>query len=186
MKSIERANTRMGLLMEKSKFEKMLGVSAVLTELLAESQVKPIIVGGLAVELYTQSDYTTVDIDMVISDRSLAEDYLLKLGFVPEGRHWYHEKLMVSIEVPGSHLEGADEERVIEIKLNDDENIYVIGIEDIILDRSRACVHCKSTSDCEWGKRMLLLHRKRLDMEYLKKTAELDLTKKCLDKWLGE
>ncbi|RWR12183.1 hypothetical protein QNH23_13865 [Siminovitchia fortis] len=78
MRSIEHAKTRISSLIGKSKFEKMVGVAAVLTELLAERKVKPIIVGGLAVELYTKSDYTTVDIDLVISGGRLPGIILLK------------------------------------------------------------------------------------------------------------
>ena len=84
----------------KGTFERMVQVAAILTKLLENKQIRPVIVGGLAVEIYTRSDYTTVDIDMIISDRKLAGQILVQLGFSVEGRHWYHEKLMISIEIP--------------------------------------------------------------------------------------
>jgi hypothetical protein len=63
--------------------------------------------------------------------------------------------------------------------------VYVIGIEDIILNRLRACVHWKSTSDCEWGQRMFLLHYERLDLTYMKQMAKKDLTLQILDHWIS-
>lgn len=77
-------------------------------------------------------------------------------------------------------------ENVIELKLKNDAKVYVIGIEDIILDRMRACIHLKSSSDCEWGKRMYLLHFDRLNHEYMMKTAKIDLTADLLEKWKDE
>jgi predicted nucleotidyltransferase len=168
----------------KSTFEKMVQVSAILTKLLEPYHIRPVIVGGLAVEIYTRSDYTTVDIDLIVSDRQKAGDLLVQLGFTREGRHWYHEELMVSIEIPGDQLEDADLDKIIELQLKDGLKVYVIGIEDIILDRLRACVHWKSSSDCEWGKRMLLLHSERLDLNYMKQTAKADRTLETLEEWL--
>lgn len=184
MSSIERATDKLDELKSKSTFEKMVGVAAVLTDLLEAHQIKPVIVGGLAVEIYTRGDYTTVDIDVIISNRNLAIDLLRQLDFIVEGRHLYHETLMVSIEIPNDILEDADDNRVIQLELEDKQKVFVIGIEDIILDRLRACVHWKSSSDCEWGKRMFLLHYDRLDMDYLRGTAAHDLTTKQLEEWL--
>jgi hypothetical protein len=184
MSSIDEAKQKLSELKHKSKFEKMVGAAAVLTGLLETHHIKPVIVGGLAVEIYTRGDYTTVDIDVIISDRGLAAELLRQLGFIKAGRHLYHETLMVSIEIPNNVLEGADENRIIQLELEDKQKVYVIGIEDIILDRLRACVHWRSTSDCEWGRRMLLLHRERLDMAYLKKTAASDSTAEKLQEWL--
>ncbi|EIJ78086.1 hypothetical protein PB1_11019 [Bacillus methanolicus PB1] len=186
MNSIEDAKKKICSLIPKSKFEKMVYVTAVLTKLLENNRIRPVIVGGLAVEIYTRSDYTTVDIDVIVSDRKLAGDILVQLGFIPEGRHWYHEELMVSIEIPNDILEDADYEKIIELKLRDGSKVYVIGIEDIILDRLRACIHWKSTSDCEWGKRMFYLHFERIDLEYMRKKAKLDLTIERLEKWIHE
>ncbi len=75
-------------------------------------------------------------------------------------------------------LGNADDNKVTElqIQINDEMKVFVIGIEDIILDRLRACIHWKSASDCEWGKRMFLLHHERLDIEYMKEMAKKDLT----------
>jgi len=184
MNSIDEAKQKLVDLKSKNKFEKMVGVTAVLTDLLEPHQIKPVIVGGLAVEIYTRSDYTTVDIDVIISDRNLAADLLQQLGFVKAGRHLYHETLMVSIEIPNNVLEDADENRIVQLELEDKQKVYVIGIEDIILDRLRACVHWRSSSDCEWGRRMLLLHHERLDMSYLKRIAARDLTTEKLQEWL--
>lgn len=186
MNSIDEARDRLTKLKDKPKFEKMLQTTAILTGLLENENLHPIIVGGLAVEIYTRSEYTTSDIDLIFSQRSIADKYLRLLGFVPEGRHWYHEELLVSIEIPNDMLEDADDDRVIELELQDNLHVYVIGIEDIILDRLRACVHWKSSSDCEWGKRLFLMHAQRLDLSYLKATSHKDNTLNELHNWLKE
>ncbi|WP_102345128.1 DUF6036 family nucleotidyltransferase [Bacillus sp. Marseille-P3661] len=184
MSLIEKAKEQLQQLQSRNQFEKMLKVTAILTYLLEERRLRPIVVGGLAVEIYTRSDYTTTDIDLILSDREVANALLLELGFTKVGRHWYHEDLSVSIEIPNDILRDADEERVIELSLEKDLKVYVIAIEDIILNRLRACVHWKSSSDCEWGKRMLLLHRERLDIPYMFKQAKVDLTINILNEWI--
>ncbi|GGJ70582.1 putative nucleotidyltransferase [Anoxybacillus voinovskiensis] len=184
MNSIKEAKEKLQSLRTKTSFEKMVQVTAILTKLLEPYRIRPIIVGGLAVEIYTRGDYTTVDIDLIVSDREKAGQLLTQLGFTPSGRHWYHDELFVSVEIPNDMLEDADDDKVIELRLEDGFCVYVIGIEDIILDRLRACVHWKSNSDCEWAKRMFLLHKERLDFTYMKQLAKKDGTSKQLEQWL--
>lgn len=186
MNSIEEAKAKIQSLLTKNKFEKMIGTTAILTKLLEEEKLKPVIVGGLAVELYTRNEYTTLDIDIILSQRDVADKYLNLLGFEREGRHWFHNDLMISIEIPDDMLEDADDERVIEVQLPDGLHVYVIGLEDIISDRLRACVHWKSTSDCEWAKRLFLLHYSRIDMAYLIERTKRDQTYTNLEQWLDE
>lgn len=186
MMSIDKAKQWLKTLEGKSNFEKMIEVTAILTKLLENDRIKPIIVGGFAVEIYTRSEYSTVDIDLVLTRRDLADAVLKKLGFQREGRHWYHEQLMVAVEIPNDVLEDADVDKVVELSLGEGKRVYVIGIEDIILDRLRACVHWQSSSDCEWGRRLFLLHFSRLDMDYMKKTAKTDLTLDRLNEWIVE
>lgn len=93
---------------------------------------------------------------------------------------------MISIEIPNDMLEDADYDKVIELQLENNLHVYVIGIEDIILDRLRACVHWKSSSDCEWAKRLYLMHAERLDMDYLINTSRKDNTFNKLNDWLNE
>jgi len=159
----------------KNNFEKMLGTVGILTVLL-EEKMRPVIVGGLAVEIYTRNEYTTVDIDLILFTYQKAGEIFDFLGFKKQGRHWFHPELLVSVEIPNFVLEDADPSRVIEILLPNDLKVLVIGIEDIILDRLRACVHWKSTSDCEWAERLYYLHQDRLDKDYLVNKSREDLT----------
>lgn len=186
MISIEEAKLQIDQLKGKQKFEKMLQTTAILTSLFEKEGLKPTIVGGLAVEIYTRSEYTTSDIDIIFSQRDIADRYLRLLGFAREGRHWYHQDLLISIEIPNDILEDADDEKIIQLVLLNGLHVYVIGIEDIILDRMRACVHWKSSADCEWAKRLFLLHFSRLDHDYLKSIAKNDQTDKILNQWLIE
>lgn len=183
MNSIEWAKYELEDVVDKSPFERMLSSVAVLTNLLSAYQTRPIIVGDLAVEIYTRSGYTTADIDMVVSDRDAAVKLLQQVGFTPQGRHLFHEKLLVSIEIPSDMLEDADEEKITEIVTANGYSIFVIGIEDIILDRMRACVHWKSSSDCEWAYRMFLIHREQIDYAYLEAKAIHDQTHLLLQNW---
>ena len=188
MSLIEVEKERLKGLKGKERFQVMTETVSSLTKLLEPHEVTPVVVGGLAVEIYTRGQYTTVDIDLVMQRRDLADDILSKLGFVKEGRHWYNPELMVAIEIPGSILEGADSNKVTKIVLENGRHIFVIGIEDIILDRLRACVHWQSSSDCEWGLRMLKVHLESLDIDYMEKMAEADHESSLekLKEWLNE
>jgi len=53
MNLIEQAKVEMQALINKSRFEKMVFFTSILTELLEVHGIKPIIVGGLSVEIYS-------------------------------------------------------------------------------------------------------------------------------------
>ncbi len=185
---IEESKKALAELAGKNRYEVMIETTSILTALMEREGIVPIVVGGLAVEVYTRGQYTTLDIDLVMMRRDYADKVLKDLGFNKEGRHWYHAELEVAIEIPGNMLEDADHERVIKINLPSGRHIYVIGLEDIILDRLRACVHWESTSDCEWGLRMLKVHKHALDKAYMQMMAAKDHSKSAdkLKEWLGE
>lgn len=182
MITIKEALRKLETLVNDTKFNKMIGFMAIFTELLEKDKLKPIIVGGLAVEIYSLNEYTTSDIDIVFSQRMLADQYLVEMGFQRQGRYWYHERLLLSIEIPDDILAGSNQ-KIVEITLPTNQVVYVIGIEDLILDRLRACVHWKSNSDCEWAKRLYLIHEQRLDRNYLFQIAKIDQTDKIINSW---
>jgi len=72
----------------------MLFVCGVVTTALESENIRPIVVGGFAVEFYTLGSYATHDIDLVILEHEKANQIFQQLGFVKEGRHWYIQKLM--------------------------------------------------------------------------------------------
>lgn len=66
----------------------MIYTASVVTQLLAPFGIKPIIVGGLSVEIYTQQEYATRDIDFVSDGYQKITDILFSLDFKKEGRHF--------------------------------------------------------------------------------------------------
>jgi len=53
-----------------------------------------------------------------------------------------------------------------------DLSVYVIGIEDIIIDRINACVAWNSQTDCNQAMYMIKYYRTRLDFRYLEDQAK--------------
>jgi len=113
-------------------------------------RVRPIVVGGHALEVYTLGDYATGDIDLVAVDRLAVGRTLSAAGFLREGRHWYRPDVDIVVKVPDDTLAGSPE-RLTCIAV-DEFRIYVIGKEDLIIDRLNACVHWHSSQDCAWAK----------------------------------
>ncbi len=159
-------------------WQKRLFFTGILTKALKAEGIRPIIVGGHAVEFYTLGGYTTSDIDIVIADRNALNRVLTGWEFKREGRHWYSEELDIAIEAPASRLSG-DEKRITEVEV-EGLTVYIIGIEDIIIDRLNAFVHWDSLRDGEWAEELLALHIDRIDMQYLKERVREEATHEAL------
>ncbi len=174
----------LGKLVLKSKFERLIHVSAMITELLAEHNIRPIIVGGLGVEIYTMNGYTTYDIDFVMPKNDYFLQVMNELGFHKLGKDWIHHDLGISVEVPSEELAG-DLEKIVEVQL-ESRKIYVIGIEDLIIDRLRAAVHWTSAVDAEWGFRLTKTHFEELNIEYMRLQVSGQAEEKLeLERWLA-
>lgn len=156
---------------EKDPLKKSLTVLAILTEALRPDDIRPILVGGRALEFYTLGGYATKDMDLVINGRSRAIAVLEESGFLhrPGERHWYHEELDLALEIPGEYLAGSLE-KVVLLEIEDLE-CYIIGIEDLIVDRLAAAKFWKSLSDGQWAAKLIALHHNDIDGTYLKEAA---------------
>lgn len=152
-------------------FKKNLIAISYLTFLLEKNNIRPFIVGGHAVELYTAGHYTTVDVDLVLVGREKAGELLEMVGFKKEdGRHWYHEGLRLPIEIPDQVLAGS-EDKAIEIETEPGFKAFVIGVEDLIMDRLRAFIYWKSAGDRDWALSLLIAQWGLIDFSYLKDEA---------------
>ncbi len=173
----------------KPKFPKMIEFASLLTEYFEGQGIKPIIVGGLSVEIYTRNDYTTHDIDFVSDGWEEYNKVLTQLGFTKVSRQWYHTDLEIAVEVPASFLEGSYE-KVIELQLPNKRKVFVIGIEDIIVHRLEGIAnkrYPKDDEDYEWAMRMFLIHQDdNIDMNYLIEQSKRTKTFNFIKEWLNE
>jgi excisionase family DNA binding protein len=143
----------------------------------------PIMVGGFAVQYHTAGDYRTLDIDFVGASEPVAQ-VLESWGFAREGRHWYDPGLKFAIEVPGAQLEDWERRRVVAVRVGG-LDAYVLGMEDIIIDRLNACVHWKDAESCRWAK-VMIVTAPELDVAYLEQRAETELVLDKLREMLAE
>ena len=180
-------------LTELNPHERMLRLVAMLTKYFHDEGIKPIIVGGLSVEVYTRNNYTTYDIDIIAAGREKIGKLLTEeLGFIKTGRSWYSEELELSIEIPSNHLEGSLE-KVVELTLSEEDKVYLIGLEDIIIHRLESAVLNHSNNpewseDYEWAERMFEIHKddkSLLDKEYLKSASSDKRVIAIIEKWIG-
>ncbi len=151
----------------ENPFKRRLLLVGILTKELRGKGVIPILVGGNALELYTLGGYSTLDIDLVCSDRRSVGEVLESLGFKKFGRLWVSDELEMAVEVPDVKLAGSLER--VEVYEVDGFEVYVIGKEDLIVDRLNACVFWRSEDDCRWVKELIVLYYDDIDWEYLEK-----------------
>ena len=144
-------------------------VLAVITRAAAAFGVQPILVGGCAVEFYTMGGYATRDVDVIMPALPKVEEMMSDLGFVKKGRYWTHAGLELLIESPAAELAG-DLNRVIATR-TEAGPAYVIGLEDLIIDRLNAYVHWESPEDGRWATRLAAEHTGRVDWDYLEVRA---------------
>ncbi len=161
-------------------FQRTIYIISIITPKLEEKGYKVAIIGGSAVEFYTRDWYSTGDIDLAISkDRRKDLDKILKqLGFSSMGRMWVREDLNLYIEAPGD-IQDLSFERLTKVE-TDIGTAYVLGLEDILLDRLAAAKHWQSESDWEQALQIASIFFNEIDWDYLKQKSEQNDT---LDKF---
>jgi len=159
--------------------KRRLRVLEVITEALEPDNIRPILVGGCAVEFYTFGGYSTGDVDIVASDRRRLGEVLIELGFAQEGRFWYREDLEIALECPDEDLAGS-RDRVVEVEVGD-LSCWVIGIEDLLTDRLNGYVHWQWEDDRRWVKEMMRQHCEDIDRAYLRIRAAAERTLSALE-----
>lgn len=184
MRNYREANEALAKLAGLDKFERLLQTAAILTEALMQQGVKPIVVGGLSVEIYSLSGYSTEDIDFVLNGYEKAGEVFKQLGFQRIGRSWLHPVAGVSLDIPSNDLAG-DYDKITELKV-EDRIVYLIGLEDIILDRLRRAVHWSSGRDREWGYRLLLMYLEKIDLPYITSRFETESERQEFEYWFEE
>lgn len=151
---------------EPDRMRRRLVALGALTARLAPSGIEPILVGGCALELYTDGGYTTSDVDLALATGPAVDQAFDDLGFRKRGRFWIRPELDLLFEAPApAGLPGETAPRtVLDV---DGLRVVVLGVEDLLIDRLRAWVHWKSDEDGRWCNRLAALYRDELDWTYL-------------------
>lgn len=151
----------------RPEFEAALTLFARVSEAMrAEGYLAPVLVGGGAVELYSNSAITTGDFDIVTARQDDFERLLRAHGFIrPSGpgmatRGWIHPDLMLGFEVVSSTLlDGlAERDRVRLISVGDAGVIEVIAVEDMIADRMGQYASGTAAEMLEQARRLFRLY----------------------------
>lgn len=128
----------------------------------------PILVGGGAVELYTDGAYTTGDLDFVGDVSGEVAEVLDRSGFRRAGRHWIHEQGRVFLEFPGSHLEPPSEPARLR---RAGVTLRIIRAEALLADRLAAWKFWRSEVDLLNALRLLHARRGRLELGEVRRCA---------------
>ncbi len=144
-----------------------------LTARLAADGIEPILVGGCALEVYTEGGYTTGDVDLALPTRPEVDTAFADLGFTKSGRFWVRPELDLFFEAPApAGLPGETAPRT-ELEV-DGLRVVIVGVEDLLIDRLRAWVRWKSDEDGRWAERLVRLYADDLDRDYLRTKTQTD------------
>lgn len=142
--------------------ERSVKVAATIAEALRTIDQDPILVGGAAVEFYTQGGYSTSDIDMIAEGGPALRKIMEQLGFKRQGKDFLNEELKIYVEFPGRHLKPTEVTRTIQLE---DQTLSIISPEDLVVDRLCAFKYWKSAID--GINALLLLENEEMDEGHL-------------------
>ncbi|MBI4211011.1 MAG: hypothetical protein HY540_00090 [Deltaproteobacteria bacterium] len=144
-------------------------IAVVIAQALREIGQDPVLVGGAAVEFYTEGNYATKDIDMVTFGSKELVDVMQQLGFEKHGKDYLHEVFRIYIEFPSDCL--GPEEKKDEIDVNGSA-LNIISLEDLVIDRLCAYKFWKSEKDGVAA--LLLLESGNMDVQRLENRSRAE------------
>jgi hypothetical protein len=161
-----------------SNLERTAAIAWWVQSLYPDEALRPILVGGAAMELYAEGAYITADLDFVgIVPPPIASD-LRKAEFGRLGRHWLHDEASVSIIFHSHNLRSG--ERTVEQRFGE-YGVLIISPEDLLVDRLASWRHRESPTH---GVQAYLLYHTMhgpMDVEHLRKRAVAEDVEPALD-----
>lgn len=165
--SITSDNDYKRILQEKDRFTRKLNFAAFLADRLNRNGVDIVLVGGSAVEVYTNGDFPTGDMDFDVSNLDKAVQLLKSLGFKKTEPLWYNKDLDIAVDISAKGYSGDPAKlRIIKVR---NYRLKVAGVEDLIINRLYSAKFWKSgpQRDLEEATALIRIFRGRLDDDYL-------------------
>lgn len=141
----------------------IIDLAAIVAEHLHQQGIEVVLVGGLAVEIYTENLYLTQDIDMVNTNYQPAKRIhaaMAEIGFLKQGRVYVNATTPISVEFPPGPLSVGDELiKMTARKMVADKCIPILTVEDVVKDRLAAYIHWHDKQSLIQATTILLKHR---------------------------
>jgi len=152
-------------------------LAAFLSKLFLEKDVLLTVVGGAAVQYYTQGEYNTEDLDAILhgDTKEIIEEVMGHLGFKRTSmyRHFEHPLFKFVVEFPPSPVEIGSRHisQMGEIKTQEGP-VRITRVEDTIMDRIVAGVEWKDKPSIEQAKLLWAKNKDIIDKKYLQQFAK--------------
>lgn len=137
-------------------------LAGIIAEHLQLQGIEVVLVGGLAVEIYTENLYLTKDIDMVNTNYQppkLIHKAMAELRFHKQGRVYVNATTNITVEFPSAPLSVGDELiKSTTHKRVANKNIPILKVEDVVKDRLAAFIHWQDRQSLIQATAILIKH----------------------------
>ncbi|HEX5035643.1 MAG TPA: hypothetical protein VFX30_00580 [bacterium] len=153
-------------------FDQQITLAALLSRLFREKGMDFILVGGATVQFYTQGEYQTKDIDIILrgDTKEDIEEIMHSLDFkrTTNYRHFENPLFAFSVEFPPSPIQvGRRTITKVSLIKTPEGPLEIIRIEDIIMDRIIAGVEWKDARSIDQAKLIWRKNKDMIDLDYL-------------------
>lgn len=153
----------------RSPTERRLHFAALLAKAGEASTDEFIVVGGSAIEIYTSGQYTSGDIDIVLSPPRSVAKVLQEWRFKQQGRIWHSDELGIVLDfVKPPYTYDVSKTQVLVTPYG---AVRIAAIEDLFIKRLISAKWWREPGDLEHAKMLAVLYRDRIDWKYVEDLA---------------
>ena len=122
------------------------------------------VVGGSAIEIYTEGDYASDDLDLVVDSKVRVATVLKRWGFRNEGKLWTKRDWRIYPDVMEHRATGS--RRLTQIISTPVGSFRISGVEDLIIRRVRESVAWQSRQEAFAEAMLLVKHTEASDIDW--------------------
>lgn len=130
-----------------------------------------IVVGGSAIELYTEGEYVSGDID-VVGDRAHIERVLRDWGFDHRNREWYSKEWKLAVDIVNDLTGMTGSRSRVRTLVTEFGPVQLAAVEDLIVKRLTSAKYWSIPSDREHAAILARRYSDELDRDYISWAAK--------------